>query len=169
MKRYWIAATAAVLLCAVVAQAGRMSNVGGAETDLENERIIRKLYADFVTTWNKHDAVGLAKMWALDGDALEPDGTMVKGRKAVTEHLVQQHETVFAHTELSLNIADVWFVSDTVALVDGGYGIAGIRTPDGLEVPKRSGHLTAVLLREQGQWWIAASRLMVPTTLPYKK
>jgi uncharacterized protein (TIGR02246 family) len=152
-----------------MAQAGRMSNVGGAATDLENEKVIRKLYANFVAKWNAHDTDALAKMWALDGDHLEPDGTMVKGRPAVAELLERQHETVFAHTALSLTIADVWFVSDTVALVDGGYGITGIRTPDGAEVPKRSGHLTAVLLKEQDQWWIAASRLMVPTTLPYKK
>ena len=169
MARYGILAWTIVLACAMAAHAGRMSNVGGAATDLENEKTIRQLYADFVTTWNKHDAAGLAKMWALDGDHLEPDGTMVKGRKAVTEHLAAQHKTVFADTVLSLTISDVWFVTDTVALVDGGYGISGIRAPDGRELPKRSGLLTAILLKENGQWWIAASRLMIPTTLPYKK
>jgi uncharacterized protein (TIGR02246 family) len=169
MKSYAIAAGMAVLMCAVPAGADRMSNVGGAATDLENEKVIRKLYADFTTHWNKHEVAGLAKMWSLDGDLLEPDGTSAKGRPAIADHLQQQHDTVFKQTTLSLTISDVWFISDDVALVDGGYGISGIRTREGTELPKRSGLLTAILIKEQGQWWIAASRLMVPTTLPYKK
>lgn len=169
MKSYVIAAGMAVLMWALPAGAGRMSNVGGAATDLENEKIIRKLYAEFTVAWNKHDVATLSKMWALDGDLLEPDGTSVKGRSAIADHYQQQHDTVFKQTALALTIADVWFITDEVALVDGGYGISGIRTPEGTELPKRSGHLTAILIKEQGQWWIAASRLMVPTTLPYKK
>jgi uncharacterized protein (TIGR02246 family) len=169
MKRYAIVASAVVLMCAAAVQAGRMSNVGGAATDLANEKEIRGLYADFVTTWNEHEPAKLADMWALDGDHLEPDGTVAKGRKAIADLFERQHGTVFAHTVLSLDIADVWFIADGVALVDGGYGITGIRTPDGADVPKRSGHLTAVLLKEEARWWIVASRLMVPTTLPYKK
>jgi uncharacterized protein (TIGR02246 family) len=169
MKSYAIAAGMAVLMYAVSAGADRMSNVGGAATDLENEKVIRKLYADFTTAWNKHEVQALAKMWSLDGDLLEPDGTVAKGRGAIADHLQQQHDTVFKHTTLSFTISDVWFISDSVALVDGGYGISGIRTREGTELPKRSGHLTAVLIKEDGQWWIAASRLMVPTTLPYKK
>ncbi len=169
MKSYAIAAGMAVLLCALPAHAERMSNVGGASTDLENEKVIRKLYADFAAAWNKHDVAALTKMWALDGDLLEPDGTSAKGRSAIADHLQQQHDTVFKQTTLALTIADVWFISDSVALVDGGYGISGIRTREGTELPKRSGHLTAILIKEDGTWWIAASRLMVPTTLPYKR
>jgi hypothetical protein len=52
--------------------------------------------------------------------------------------------------------------------VDGGYALSGARMPDGKELPERRGHLTAVLLAEGGQWPIAASRLMIPTELPYK-
>jgi uncharacterized protein (TIGR02246 family) len=169
MKRYAIAVATVILFCASASHAGRMSNVGGASSDLENEKLVRKLFADFTTTWNKHDTVALAKMWALDGDLLEPDGEMVKGRKEITEHLKVQHDTVFKNATLSLTIADVWFVSADVVLVDGGYGVSGVKTPEGAELPKRSGHLTALLLKEEGQWWIAASRLIVPTTLPYKK
>lgn len=169
MKSYAMVAGMAALLCALPAQAGRMSNVGGAATDLENEKIIRKLYADYTTAWNEHDVSALAKMWALDGDLLEPDGTSVKGRSAIADHYQEQHGAVFKQTVLSLTIADVWFISDNVALVDGGYGISGIRNLEGVELPKRSGHLTAILLKENGQWWIVASRLMIPTSLPYKK
>jgi hypothetical protein len=80
-----------------------------------------------------------------------------------------QHDTVFKNTVLDLSIEDVWFITSEVALVDGSYNLAGVVLPDGKELPARKGHLTAILLKEGKSWVIAASRLMIPTELPYKK
>jgi len=162
------------IVAAALAVGGRVeatapSNEGGLASDIANEQLIRGLYENFVAAWNRHDVATLAGMWAIDGDHLEPDGTVAKGRDAVRALLTREHESVFAKTRLNLSLADVWFVSENVALVDGGYEVTGIRTPDGVELPARRGHLTSVLIHEQGKWWIAASRLMIPTELPYKK
>ncbi|HJW74728.1 MAG TPA: hypothetical protein VJ787_03525, partial [Thermoleophilia bacterium] len=70
---------------------------------------------------------------------------------------------------LALSIVDVWFITSEVVLVDGRYVLSGARTPDGKDLPTRNGQLTAVLLKEKDRWWITASRLMIPTALPYKK
>jgi uncharacterized protein (TIGR02246 family) len=161
------------IVAAALAAGGRVeatspSNEGGLAGDVANERIVRELYDGFVAAWNRHDVEALAAMWAIDGDHFEPDGTVAKGRDAVRALLGREHGSVFAKTRLTLSVADVWFVSEEVALVDGGYEIHGIRTLDGAELPARRGHLTSVLIREQGKWWIAASRLMIPTELPYK-
>jgi uncharacterized protein (TIGR02246 family) len=145
------------------------SNEGGIASDIANEKAVRALYTQFAAAWNRHDYMTLAGMWAIDGDHMEPDGSTAKGREAVATLFKREHEGPFAHTELQLSIADVWFLSTDVALVDGGYAVSGIRTPDGVELPERRGHLTSVLLKEQGKWWITASRLMIPTELPYKK
>ena len=170
MARLWIVALVAVAVLTFVPAAGRaQSNTGGAASDVKNEKAVREMYERFVTAWNRHDAAGLGAMYAVDGDHIEPDGNHVDGRDAVTLMMKRQHESVFKQTRLMLNIADVWFVTESVALVDGGYAISGIRSPDGTELPERRGHLTSVLLREGGGWAIAASRLMVPTELPYKK
>jgi uncharacterized protein (TIGR02246 family) len=137
--------------------------------DRANEKVIRDLYKRFAEAWNRHDVDALGAMWAIDGDHIEPDGTHVDGRQAVSLHLKRQHDTVFKQTHLDLSIAEVWFVADTVALVDGGYELTGVRTPDGDALPARRGHLTSLLLEEGGKWWIVASRLMIPTELPYKR
>lgn len=162
------------ILAAAVTLGGRgdataPSNEGGLAGDVANERVIREIYDNFVQAWNRHDVAALAAMWAIDGDHFEPDGTVAKGRDAVQKVMGRAHSTVFAKTRLNLSVADVWFISEGVALVDGGYEISGIQTPDGKALPSRRGHLTAVLIHEQGKWWIAASRLMIPTDLPYKK
>lgn len=157
-----------VLVPAGVAQA--QSNEGSIQADQRNEKVIRQLYDNFSSHWNGHDTVALSGMWAIDGDHLEPDMTRVKGRADIAKMLKHQHQTVFKDTELDLNIDDVWFLGGgDIALIDGGYQLTGARMPDGTPLPARRGHLTSVLLYESGQWWIVASRLMVPAPLPYKK
>jgi uncharacterized protein (TIGR02246 family) len=157
------------LLATVPPFAGAQSNEGGIASDIANEKAVRALYEAFVKAWNSHDYMALADIWAIDGDHMEPDGTVAKSREAVAGLFKRGHEGPFKNARLQLSIADVWFVSADVALVDGGYAVSGVRTADGVELPERRGHLTSVLLKEQGKWWITASRLMIPTELPYKK
>lgn len=160
------------LSCAiVVAATGAAFAFGGGGSpsqDVANEKEIRQLYSDFVELWNKHDVETLAGRWAIDGDHIEPDGRVAKGRDEVAELLEKQHTSVFAKTTLRLTVATVWFITAEVVLVDGDYSITGIVDPAGRPIPERGGHLTSVLLKEKGQWWIAASRLMIPAPLPYK-
>lgn len=167
--RRGLAGVTFVLMVAVPPLALAQSNEGGIASDIANEKAVRALFTQFVQAWNRHDYAALADMWAIDGDHMEPDGAVAKGRTAVATLYKRQHEGPFQHTSLQLSIADVWFVGSDIALVDGGYAISGIRTPDGTELPERRGHLTCVLLNEQGKWSIIATRLMIPTELPYKK
>ena len=158
-----------LLLVAGTASAETKSNVGGMRQDEKNESKIRALYDNFETYWNKHDVDALAALWSIDGDHVEPDGTEADGRPAVKALLAKQHDSVFKTTMLDLSIADVWFVTSNVALVDGTYTVGGARHPDGSELPTRTGGYTAVLIEEHdGVWAVAASRLMIPIQLPYK-
>jgi uncharacterized protein (TIGR02246 family) len=169
MKRPTLAAVliaAAAFVVPVVASA--QSNVASIEYDRKEEKKIRELYNKFEDGWNKHQVDVMADMWTLDGDHREPDGHMAKGREEVRALFKKQHDTVFKSTVLDLSVEDVWFVTADVALIDGSYTVAGAVLPDGKELPARKGHLTAVLLKEHESWAITASRLMIPTVLPYK-
>jgi uncharacterized protein (TIGR02246 family) len=159
---------AVVLTSSMAVATSPTSNIGGVRSDEKNEEAIRLIYKSFMEAWNRHDPAALAAMWALDGDHVEPDGRHADGRDAVLDLLTKQHGSVFKTTELTLAIDDVWFVTGNVALVDGTYSITGIVAPDGTQLPPRKGSLTSVLLFEGGQWWIAADRLMIPATLPWR-
>lgn len=141
---------------------------GGTAADVASEKAIRDLFTDFVMSWNKHDVKTIAARWAIDGDHVEPDGTIAKSRDEVTALMTRQHEGVFKDTKLTLAVRDVWMITDSVALVDGTYELSGAKLPDGTSVPTRKGLLTSVLIKEKATWSIAANRLMIPTTLPYK-
>ncbi len=137
--------------------------------NLATDKEIRTLYEKFTEAWNRHDTAAIGKMWIAEGDHLEPDGRGVRGRESVSYLLKEQHATVFKKTSLKLAIDSVWLVTPDVALADGTYEISGIVAPDGSAIPTRNGHLTSILVRKDGTWWIAGSRLMIPTPLPYKK
>jgi uncharacterized protein (TIGR02246 family) len=158
----------AVLTVSTALAAEPTSNVGGIRSDEKNEMAIRALYNSFMETWNRHEPAKLAGMWAIDGDHVEPDGHHADGRDAILDLLTKQHGSVFKTTELTLSIEDVWFVTRDVALVDGTYALSGIVAPDGTQLPPRKGSLTSILLFERDKWWIAADRLMIPATLPWR-
>ena len=145
------------------------SNEGGISTDLKNEKLVRQMYEDLIEAWNRHDINAVSRLWAIDGDHLEPDGTRAKGRDAVTKLFRHQHDTVFKDSTLDMNLQDVWFHGDNLAIVDGNYELKGAKLPSGTELPPRRGHFTSVLLYEDGRWQVAASRLMIPMQLPYKQ
>jgi len=152
----------------VAGTAFAQSNASSIRSDQTNEKAIRALYGEFQKAWNGHDVDGLVAMWTVDGDHLEPDGTLAKGRDGIKALLTKQHESVFKNSKLDLQIEDVWFITGDVALVDGNYQLSGAVLPDGTALDSRKGHLTAVILNERGSWFITASRLMIPTHLPYK-
>ncbi|MBI1813614.1 MAG: SgcJ/EcaC family oxidoreductase [Deltaproteobacteria bacterium] len=162
-----------VLLCAAsfaaaAENAAPKSDVGKLKSDIKNEEAIRKVYEQFTAAWNKHDVAALTSGWAEDGDHVEPDGRVAKGRDQVIALFTKEHATIFKDSHLTLNIDSVWFITQDVALIDGTYELDGVVLPDGTKIPPRKGRLSTNLLNEQGRWWIVASRLMIPTVLPYK-
>ncbi|MFQ5665542.1 MAG: YybH family protein [Candidatus Binatia bacterium] len=157
------------LLCAAVGEAAPKKLTGSPPSDLINEAAIRKTYRDFTAAWNRHDVAAMANMWAVDGDDLEPDGRLAKGRTEVEKLLRAEHATVFKNSHLTLDIDTVWFIANNVALVDGEYSVTGVQDPQGKALAPRKGHLSAIFLKERSKWWIAASRLMIPAPLPWRK
>ncbi len=138
------------------------------KSDVENDTAVRKLYEQFTAAWNRHDPKTMTRMWVEDGDHLEPDARLAKGRREIETLLTLQHEGIFKETQLKLDLESVWFITADVALVDGTYDLTGARDLAGKDIGVRRGHLTSILLKEGGRWLIAASRLMVLPTLPYR-
>ncbi|MEO8602402.1 MAG: SgcJ/EcaC family oxidoreductase [bacterium] len=141
---------------------------GGPRTDLVNDAAIRNLYVEFTAAWNAHDAKKMASYWTLDGDVTEPDGMVAKGRDEVEKHFATEQEAAFKDSTLKLTIESVWFVSAEVAMVDGSYMVLNALDPNGQPLPPRKGLVSAVLLREDGAWRVAASRSMIPIPLPWR-
>ncbi|HYC21733.1 MAG TPA: SgcJ/EcaC family oxidoreductase [Candidatus Bathyarchaeia archaeon] len=151
------------------AQPKEIHGLGGLSTDLKNENTIRKLYADFTAAWNKHDPKTMAGFWAIDGDHMEPDGRHAKGKQEVERLFTEEQKTVFKDSTINLTIETVWFPDAETALIDGTYTLSGVKDLQGGDVPTRRGHLTAILIREDNDWRVAAGRAMIPVPLTYRE
>ena len=110
----------------------------------------------------------MAKNWTIDGDHFEPDGTRAHGKHQVEKLFTLEQATVFKDSEIDLIIETVFFISQDVALVDGSYEVVGAKTQDGDALPARQGHLTSVLLKERGKWWVVASRATINVPLAWR-
>jgi uncharacterized protein (TIGR02246 family) len=169
MRQLLIVVAVTCLAATAVAQTpAARSDAGRLKSDVVNEEVIRKLYSQFVAAWNKHDPKAMAAMWVEDGDDIEPDGNVAKGRADVEKLLAMEHASIMKNTKLALTVDSVWFITANVALVDGTYEVTGIVAPDGKQLPPRKGRLSSIFLHERDKWWIAASRLMIPSKLPWR-
>ena len=168
MRSLRLAACSALFLGLALQPAFAKPNPASPKSDVENDAAVRRLYDQFAGAWNRHDTTAMAKLWVEDGDHLEPDGRLAKGRGDIAKLLKEQHSGVFKNSRLKLSLDSVWFITNDVALIDGTYELTGALDPAGQDIAMRNGHLTSVFMREGGSWWIAASRLMIPSTLPYR-
>lgn len=167
--------TSVALLLWAAAANGQVPDIGSvvgidtAHRNLRAETEIRQRYAAFTEAFNRHDTKAMAAMWTRQGDHYEPDGRFAEGRDAVATLFAEEHEGAFKDAKIDLSVATVWMITPNVALVNGFYQVHGVRDPEGKEVAMRRGHLTSVLLAEDSQWWIAASRATIPVPVPWRK
>jgi len=173
MKKVLLVATVLWAVAGATAQAQTgppraHPGAGGPRSDLVNDAAIRKLYVEFAAAWDAHDAKKMASFWTLDGDVTEPDGMVAKGRDEVEKHFAGEQEAAFKDSTLKLTIDSVWFITAEVAMVDGSYMVLNALDPNGQPLPPRKGLVSAVLLREDGTWRVAANRSMIPIPLPWR-
>lgn len=139
-----------------------------ANRNLQAEADIRKRYEEFVAAFNRHDAAAMAALFTRQGDLIEPDGTSAEGRAAVQKHFESEHATAFKDATIALTIRSVWMITPNVGLVNGTYEVSGIRDLQGAAIPSRRGQLTSVMVKDDGQWWVAASRAAIPIPVPWR-
>lgn len=155
-----------LLLAALAGAAAAQPGPGRAARSADEQ--IRQLYRDFTDAWNAHDARRMAGCWAIDGDAIEPDGMVAKGRAEIEKHFAAEQATAMRDSQLKLTIDSVWFLSPDVALLDGSYVVVNARDLNDQPLPPRKGLLSSVLIRRKGTWQVAASRAMLPANLPWR-
>ncbi|MGD1092472.1 MAG: SgcJ/EcaC family oxidoreductase [Bryobacteraceae bacterium] len=139
------------LLCTVAASLAQSPS-----SRSRDEAAIRQVWADYVTTWNKHDAAALALFFTADADRIDNTGRSSKGRAAVTQAVAK------AMTNPSCK--DVTVSSETVdiRLLTGGVAILDAR--DDLKCTGNAGssirktNHTSIFVKRDGKWVTTAVR-----------
>jgi uncharacterized protein (TIGR02246 family) len=106
----------------------------------------------FVEAFQKGDADALAAFWTTDGDYLNLDGHLLKGRKAIAEDFAR----AFAESKnmsLRIEVLSLRFPTPDTAIEDG---VTSVMAPDAA-VPSRARY-TNFLVKVNGQWLLSSVR-----------
>lgn len=155
MKRVLVAAMAALL----------MSTLGFAAETKNDEQMIRDRAQEFADNWNKHDPTAMAYLWSVDGDVVNPFGRRASGLLEIQRMFADEQSKAMKSSTYTVKSVKVHFLNPQTAIVDQDVEVAGVGNPDGTTATMTP-HLTAVMTKSGGQWWIASARAFNYVQMP---
>ena len=154
MKSTFLYACAALVLASVTTIVLARPSTA-AEDEAAN---IRKQCSAFVSAWNKHDAKGMAAVFAEEGDSINPMGQLSSGRAAVEKSFAAEHATMMKDSSVKVLDEPVRLITPDVAISDAEVEITGALGPDGKPGAPLQVHVTNVWKKTGGTWYVFASR-----------
>ena len=122
----------------------------------EEEAAIRKVEANLVDAWNRHEARAWANLCAEDGDVVNVVGWWWQGRFQIEKNIADAHAYIFQESTLTDDEIRIRFLTSEIAIVHIRWSMVGHKNPDGTPGQPRKGIETQVLHKLGGKWLIAA-------------
>jgi uncharacterized protein (TIGR02246 family) len=143
-----------------------------AERGNMDEAAIRKVLADYVETWNKHDMTAWGKLFTEDVDYVNRGGGWwksnrenVEGHQLIHNMLVRQKQKMTYKS----NVKKITFLKPDIAIVHATWEWPGFTMPSGEEVKDFKGIITMVTVKQDGRWLIRALQNTVTSIPPAAK
>jgi uncharacterized protein (TIGR02246 family) len=131
-----------------------------SEGNSVGEMAIKKVLADQVEAWNRHDAKAFSMVFAEDADFTNVVGASAHGRAEVDKFHAPIFATIFKDTNLKITQTKIRFIKPDVAAVDAWWEMTGAKTREGKAIPLRKGLLNFVMTKESGRWFITVMHNM---------
>jgi uncharacterized protein (TIGR02246 family) len=133
------------------------------QTGTPDEQAIRDVLRQFSEARNAKDAQAAASFFTEDADFVTSRGKRAEGRKDIEKRLATSFTSApYSKSAAKPGAISVRMLSADCAIADYTWELAGLRGVDGKALPTRKGAATAVLVRRNGRWLIAALRAMIP-------
>ena len=157
------------VLAAVAVLGSLLANcVLAAQNDVED---VRKVVAEFATTWNRHDLDAFGKLFAPDADFVNVAGVLWTGRQSIQAQHAYSHGTIpadspgfseedrryygiFKSSTLRFDQIDVRFLRKEVAIAHVNWELLD----DARTQNPRRGVFIFVLTRQNAAWLITAAQ-----------
>jgi uncharacterized protein (TIGR02246 family) len=157
---------ALVPLVALLVLVGGLSSASAQTGDAA----LDKLAADYAAAWADGDAEALANLHTENAIRVTQGGVLL-GRAAIQEEFAPSFMGALKGTTITINSGRVQALrflggAPTVAVSEGTYEIAGIRTPDGELVPPVKGSYLNTIIKSDGAWLIASNSALPPAAPP---
>jgi uncharacterized protein (TIGR02246 family) len=128
------------------------SKLSAADPDPQQVAAITKTAEAFVKAFQNGDAKAVAAFWTPDGDYVNENGRVLKGRKAIEDSFAE----FFAANKglkVRIDVASLRFSTPDLAIEDG---TSAVLAPDG-RAPSRARY-TNVHVKKDGQWLLSSVR-----------
>ena len=125
----------------------------------EDEKAIRAMTAAFDEAFDKGDAKAIAAMFTEQGEAIDLEGTAIRGRADLEAHYAERFGAS-PGDKIEPTIELVHFLGKTVARQDGRSKIV---PADGSQ--PYSAKFTATFVKDEGKWLIASIRELEDSTI----
>ena len=130
--------------------------------------VIKKVLADFIEAWNKHDAKAFSMVFAEDADFTNVRGTSAHERMEVEKFHAPMFATRFKDTNQKITDTKIRFIKPDVAAVDARWEMTGAKNQEGQDIPLRKGLLNFVLTKENDKWFITVMHNMDLTAAQWR-
>jgi uncharacterized protein (TIGR02246 family) len=112
----------------------------------------------FAACWNRHDMNAFAELFAPEAEFVNVVGLWWKGREEIKKAHESTHATMFKDSRLTIADVSVRFPVADIAIARSRWVLEGHVSPEGAQLPARSGILLNVLARTSGTWLIIDSQ-----------
>jgi uncharacterized protein (TIGR02246 family) len=129
------------------------ATVGRVGSD-RDEEAIKKVLADFVWAWNKHDAKAFSMVFAEDADFTNVRGVSAHGRVEIEKFHASRFVTKFKDTHQKITEIKIRVIKPDVAAVDARWEMIGAKDQQGQDIPFRKGLLNFVMTKAGDRWFI---------------
>ena len=129
----------------------------GAAQSPADEAAIRKIVQNEIDTWNKGDAVGYSKDFAVDGTFTNIRGQFFTGYDGYLKQHQVIFDGIFKNTTLDQRVVSLKFVRPDVAIVETLTAVSGVAQPPtgvALHEGRIRTRLMQIVAREKGVWKI---------------
>ena len=133
----------------VVLATGALPRTVSAQSRPDDEQAIRQVLVDFVAAWNQHDMSLWSPLFTDDADFVVISAKHLKGRDEIISYHDALHKGPFKEHKMKAAWVDMRFLRDDVA-------VGHVKFEPGNGKTKRTALATAVLVKRNGNWLIAA-------------
>jgi uncharacterized protein (TIGR02246 family) len=143
---------------------GALLSLGLASTSVamdkqSNDEVgVRAIVARFEDAWNRHDMDALATLFATDADFVNVVGMRWVGREEIKKAHAASHATIFKTSTLKIGETTIRFLKPDVATARSVWTLSGLISANGQVAATRTGILTHVLVRTDGNWLIVLTQ-----------
>jgi uncharacterized protein (TIGR02246 family) len=149
-----------MIALAMLALATGVVGLAAAQETTDEEAALKAIGSQWADAWNAGDMTAVGALYTEDADYVNFFGQSVSGRAQIEATFSEALDTVYKGAKITIETTAVHFVKPDIVVSDSEWEVTGVPEGEGPKIPTK-GASTAVMVKQDGEWKIAAHRTRV--------